>query len=91
MVSITSNLPVGSRADRRDIEAWLSNLAVHYAADDNERLRAACELSLSGLPPTELETGETRLRHNLATADILAHLRMDAETLEAAVATFFVG
>ena len=50
MVSVTSNLPVGTRADRQDIEAWLSSLNRHYSKDENEQLRAACELSLSNLP-----------------------------------------
>ena len=85
MVAITTNLPAGSMAGPKEIDGWLASLAPHYGEDENERLRAACALALSVLPGQELETGETRLRHNLATADILAHLRMDAETLEAAV------
>jgi GTP pyrophosphokinase len=85
MVAITTNLPAGSQAGPEEIDGWLASLAPHYAQEENERLRAACALALSALPGQELETGETRLRHNLATAEILAHLHMDAETLQAAV------
>lgn len=85
MVAVTTNLPAGTRADQRDIDVWLDSLAPNYPSEDNERLRKACALAQSALGDRELETGETRLRHNLATADILAHLRMDSETLNAAV------
>lgn len=85
MVSISTNLPLGTSADEQDIHVWLASLTLHYSEEEARQLRAACELALRALPLQDLETGESRLRHNLATADILAHLRMDAETLEAAV------
>jgi len=85
MVAITTNLPDSPFAGLEEIDAWLTTLAPHYPKEDNLKLRSACELARTRLPDQPLETGETRLRHNLATADILAHLRMDAETLEAAI------
>jgi GTP pyrophosphokinase len=85
MVAVTTNLPAGTRANQRDIDAWLASLSPHYSTEENEQLRKACTLAQTVLGKRELETGETRLRHNLATADVLARLRMDAETLEAAV------
>jgi GTP pyrophosphokinase len=85
VVAITTSLPRGKSAGPEDIDIWLASLAPHYSDEENRRLRSACELAHAVLPQTLLETGETRLRHNLATADILAHLRLDAETLEAAV------
>ncbi len=85
MVSVTTHLPHGTDADQKDIDAWLNAISPHYSAQENRQLAAACALALTTLPDTELETGETRLRHNLATADILAHLRLDAETLQASL------
>ncbi len=85
MVSVTSNLPNGSTAGESEIEVWLRSLASHYGEQDNRNLRTAFDLAAEILPKTPLETGETPLRHNLAAADILAHLRMDAETLQAAL------
>ncbi len=85
MVSITSNIPHDTHADEQAIETWLANLAPHYGEEDNRHLQHACVLARETLAEHTLETGETQLRHNLASADILAHLRMDAETLEAAI------
>jgi GTP pyrophosphokinase len=85
MVSITTKLPEGTLAEPGHVDAWLESLAPHYTEDENRCLAQACELAREALPDRTLETGESHFRHNLATADILAHLRMDADTLEAAV------
>jgi GTP pyrophosphokinase len=85
MVAVTTHLPQGSDVGPADVDVWLAGLAPHYGEEENRRLRRACELALVTLDREPLDTGETRLRHNLAAADILARLRLDAETLEAAV------
>ncbi len=85
MVSITSHLPENAHADEHAVEAWLENLKEHYAEDEQKLLKAACELAMAHLAKQHLETGESHLRHNLSSADILAHLRMDAETLTTAL------
>jgi GTP pyrophosphokinase len=85
MVSTASNLPNGTSAGEPEIGVWLRSLSPHYGEKDNQRLRDAFQLAAEVLPQTPLETGETPLRHNLAAADILAHLKLDAETLQAAI------
>ncbi len=91
MVSITTHLPHGTDADEQAIASWLANLAPHYSEGDNRVLRDACTLAGDIFTDHTLETGDTHLRHNLASADILAHLRMDAETLEAAILNGVLG
>lgn len=44
-----------------------------------------CTLMEVAVPKRNVITGESQLRHNLATAEILAHLHMDVETLQAAL------
>jgi GTP pyrophosphokinase len=85
MVSVTTHLPDGASDAPAAIGVWLAGVAPHYSAQENRLLATACALAETALPQRELETGETQLRHNLATADILAQLRMDAETLQAAL------
>lgn len=85
MVQATSTLPDASLDDRSAAELWLRALAPHY--DDRERagIGRACALMIECRGQARLDTGETEARHLLATADILFNLRMDADTLSAAL------
>jgi GTP pyrophosphokinase len=85
MVATKSSLPVGNRVSPEAIDTWLTDIGSHYSAKQQEQLHKACDLAAAVLAEQLLSTGEGRLRHNLATADILAHMRLDAETLETAI------
>ncbi|MBK5970990.1 MULTISPECIES: RelA/SpoT family protein [Thiorhodovibrio] len=85
MVQSTSTLPDRSLADRPASESWLRELDAHYEPADRERIATACALMIDCRNEARLDTGETEARHRLATADILFNLRMDADTLCAAL------
>ena len=85
MVAVNTHLPAGDAPEPQAGEAWLASIAPHYSTAEQQRLAAAYALALRLLPQHELETGETQLRRNLATADILAQLRLDVETLQVAL------
>jgi len=75
--------------DQRDAAAaaryWLDALPESYPGEDRERLAQACEMLVRCHGNQELDTGELQVRHLLCTADILVQLRMDADTLIAAL------
>lgn len=85
MVKPLSNLPAPHIDDTEAIRHWLDRLDTHYSADERAALtRAGAVLERCRGEPRP-DTGETPIRHGLATADILAQLRMDHETLMAAL------
>ncbi len=85
MVKPVYNLPEDSADDVAVAEHWLAALADQYGEADCARIRDACDLLLSCRARQTLETGETQIRYRLATADILAGMRLDADTLIAAL------
>ncbi|HBG95283.1 MAG TPA: GTP diphosphokinase [Chromatiaceae bacterium] len=85
MVTHTSRLPDTEPDDWAASRHWIAALASHYDADECSRISAACELMIACRSGHMLETGETEARHRMSTADILFGLRMDADTLCAAV------
>ncbi|MBK1647824.1 RelA/SpoT family protein [Rhabdochromatium marinum] len=85
MVQSTSTLPDPTLEDGPAAELWLRELHAHYAPADCERIAAACGLMIDCRAAACLDTGETEARHRLGAADILFNLRMDAETLCAAL------
>ncbi len=85
MVQARTNLTDILGDDDGAVHRWLGLVADHYDADGRRRLDAAGELLLSCHGDDRLETGEPAARHRLASADILFGLRMDAETLCAAL------
>ncbi len=85
MVTPVYNLPEDPADDAAAIEHWLAALPEQYVAGDRARLREACALLLGCRGRQTLETGETQVRYRLATADILAGMRQDADTLIAAL------
>lgn len=85
MVATKTSLPAGNHICPQDLEQWFAGIEAHYSEPQRDRLRSACCLARATLAEQMLGTGETRLRHNLATADILAHMRLDSETLETAI------
>ena len=85
MVTPVYNLPEDPADDAAAIEHWLAALPEQYGEGDRARLRDACALLLGCRGRQTLETGETQVRYRLATADILAGMRQDADTLIAAL------
>jgi len=85
MVKSTYTLPASEPDDLAASRHWLTALASHYPADDCVRIGEAAELMIACRGGHLLETGETESRHRLSTADILFGLRMDAQTLCAAL------
>ena len=72
-------------ADAATHEAWLAQLAPLYAADDLARLRSAVEQAVADYAGRVRPGGESLADHALATAVILAELKLDPETLAAAI------
>ncbi|MGD2021331.1 MAG: bifunctional (p)ppGpp synthetase/guanosine-3',5'-bis(diphosphate) 3'-pyrophosphohydrolase, partial [Thiohalocapsa sp.] len=71
--------------DAATVSHWLGRIQAHYDTAARRRLEAATEQLLGCHGEALLETGESVVRHRLATADILFGLRLDAETLCAAL------
>jgi GTP pyrophosphokinase len=67
------------------VEAWLDELAATRDADDVALIRHACEFGLRAHAHQMRASGEPYFHHALAVARILAELRLDHETLAAAI------
>ncbi|MBK5965844.1 GTP diphosphokinase [Thiocystis minor] len=85
MVKSTYNLPEQDSSDESAIRHWLDSLATHYPAEERKQIAGACAALTRCRGDRQIETGETHVRHVLSTADILVRLRMDYETLIAAL------
>ncbi len=85
MVKPVYNLPEPASDDESAIRHWLDSLATHYPRDELLLIAGACAALTRCQGDHRIETGETHVRHVLSTADILANLRMDHETLIAAL------
>ena len=68
-----------------DAEAWLTQLADCYPQTELEQLRRALEFVGPLYHDRKLASGEPLLAHALGAAAILAELRLDPETLAAAI------
>ena len=91
MVSTNYNLPAQDLNDAIAAWHWLAALSERYAQEDRERLAQACDMLVRCRGNYHLDTGETQVRHLLATANILVRLRMDADTLIAALLNGCIG
>jgi GTP pyrophosphokinase len=85
MVKPLYNLPEPHTDDAEAIRHWLDSLENQYPADEHACLVRACEVLAHCRGEPRQDTGETLIRHGLSTADILARLGMDHETLVAAL------
>jgi hypothetical protein len=86
MVKPTYNLPESHGDDDDEaIRHWLDGLASHYPTEELKQIAGACAALTRCRGDRRIETGETHVRHVLSTADILVRLRMDFETLIAAL------
>ncbi len=85
MVQTTTNLPERAEDDADAVHQWLGRIVERYDADARRRLEAAAALLLDCHGDALLDTGESAVRHRLSAADILFSLRLDADTLCAAL------
>ena len=85
MVTVTSSLSAGAAVDPSVIEQWLDTLPPEFPKGDRAYLRKAALLTLSAGADSRVASGENRLRHALSVAEILSSMRLDRETLAAAI------
>jgi GTP pyrophosphokinase len=85
MVSVSTNRPVITASGDLDVEAWLSSLAGERPPADLELIRRACIMAQKAHAGQMRVSGEPYIGHSLAVAQILAELRLDAETIVAAL------
>jgi len=85
MVKPSYNLPDQDTGDDQSIRHWLDNLAPNYTVEELKLIAGACTALTRCRGDRRIETGETHVRHVLSTADILARLGMDHETVIAAL------
>ncbi|EXJ13903.1 RelA/SpoT family protein [Imhoffiella purpurea] len=85
MVKPIYNLPDQDTDDDTAIRHWLGSLTNHYPDAEYGQIADACAALARCRGDHRIETGETHVRHVLSTADILVRLRLDYETLIAAL------
>ncbi len=85
MVSVTREHTGESVKERIDIVKWLDSLKESYSDDALSVIRRACEVAENAHEGQRRLSGEDYIQHSLAVADILVHVRMDHETVSAAV------
>lgn len=85
MVSRTDTSLPPIAAENPDWRAWLDSAAEGRTPEEAALLRRACEFVLPYYAGQRVITGETVLQHALGAAGLLAGLRLDIETLVAAV------
>jgi len=85
MVTVTTSLPQGDLVDQAAIDQWLAGLPAEFTQEDLDYLRRATALALRAGAEERLPSGESQLRHALSVAEILTGMRLDRETLAAAI------
>lgn len=85
MVKPVYNLPAQDAGDDDAIRHWLDNLVPNYPTEELKLIAGACAALTRCRGGRRIDTGETQVRHVLSTADILARLGMDHETVIAAL------
>lgn len=91
MVSITTVLPEDNRLDEAGLDAWLAAIAEARDDDEMDYLRAACLEAFHLYGDQTHADGELIILYVLHVADILDKLKMDVETLAAALLSEAVG
>ncbi len=85
MVYVENRLEPPAGIVTPDTEGWLKALASEYSPQALAVLRRACEVAQRGHGGQLRASGEPYLHHVLAVADILVDLRLDYETIAAAI------
>lgn len=85
MVYVENRLESSTDSVTPDVEAWLAELSGQYPEQSLAVLRRACEMAQRAHGGQLRASGEPYLHHVLAVADILVNLRLDYETIAAAI------
>lgn len=85
MVSLVTHLPREGRPGEQDITAWLETLAQRRPKDEVARLRRAIEVAQQAHAGQSQIDGMDMLLSLLHTADTLDRLKLDTDTLIAAI------
>ncbi len=85
MVSISHRFPLDQEVTREDLEAWLEDLEGHYSQKDVDRLRQAVDWAMEIVARRPPLKAQGELVHALAVAEILSGMRLDIDTLMAAI------
>lgn len=83
MVSISQ----GGQSNKCHIDptSWLDELVGHYSEEGLVLIRQACELAQCAHEGQKRISGEPYFQHSIAVANILVSIRMDQETIAAAI------
>ncbi|NLO80741.1 MAG: GTP diphosphokinase [Xanthomonadaceae bacterium] len=85
MVSVNAELSELIQQDRLDCDEWLSRLPVAYNPSDQDMLRTAWRVARDGYGDRRRPSGDRYFAHALSVASILADLKLDANTIAAAL------
>jgi len=85
MVTTVSLLPKKGAVSDEEIEAWVIHWSENYKDKELDQLKAAIALIQEKYNDLEANDGNSCVFNLLQTADILAHLKMDAATITAAL------
>ena len=85
MVTPRTALPTAEIDDDTAAALWLEQIPEHYGEQGRARIADAIALMQRCVGDERLESGESAARHRLGTADILMGLRLDTQTLCAAL------
>src|SRR3569623_3605802 len=85
MVSVTDQKTGASSKDLLDVPHWLAPLAASHSPDEMALIRRASETAARVHAGQPRESGEPYLQHVLAVANILLELRLDHDTIAAAL------
>jgi GTP pyrophosphokinase len=85
MVSVTRSSGKEDSKQQIDIADWLASLEGRYPEKGLEVIRRACDLAQRAHSGQTRVSGEPYIQHSLAVADILSNIRMDYETVAAAI------
>ena len=85
MVSITDKKTGTTSKESLDVEQWLAAVAEAYPTPELEVIRRACDWAQRAHAGQQRHSGEPFFQHALAAANILVSLRLDHETIAAAL------
>ena len=85
MVAVKDKHSEITSTDTLELESWLATIADGRSQSEIEFIRRACEMAQVAHQGQFRASGEPYLQHSLAVANILADLRLDYETIAAAV------
>ncbi len=85
MVAVKDQHTEITSKDALEFESWLPTIAEGRSKTEMEFIRRACEMAQAAHQGQFRASGEPYLQHSLAVANILADMRLDYETIAAAV------